>query len=176
MNFNRDAISKIIVIVLAGAVLFWLVTSYNKQKEIVEKETFEPDNSELLAKTSPEIEASEAETNETPKPVDYETNQYASDCFPKDKLTAQDLLPKNASDSTWSQVSPAGQGDVDTSNYLNAGYLQGINTIGSTLRNANLDIRSSPIISKQNVSPWLNSTIEPDLNRRPLEIGMNCEC
>jgi hypothetical protein len=37
------------------------------------------------------------------------------------------------------------------------------------LRNANLDIRSAPAIDKKEVSPWLNSTIDADLYRRPLE-------
>ena len=36
-------------------------------------------------------------------------------------------------------------------------------------RNANLDIRSLPPNPILNVSPWLNSTIYPDLTRRPLE-------
>ena len=45
----------------------------------------------------------------------------------------------------------------------------GVNTQGGSLRNANLDIRSAPPIDKKDVSPWLNSTIDPDLFRRPLE-------
>tara|TARA_Y100000389_G_C17463222_1_gene523367 strand:+ start:1010 stop:1375 length:366 start_codon:yes stop_codon:yes gene_type:complete len=45
----------------------------------------------------------------------------------------------------------------------------GVNTQGGSLRNANLDIRSAPAIDKKEVSPWLNSTISPDLYRRPLE-------
>lgn len=47
--------------------------------------------------------------------------------------------------------------------------LIGVNTQGGSLRNPNLDIRSSPSIEKKDVSPWLNSTIGPDLFRRPLE-------
>lgn len=45
----------------------------------------------------------------------------------------------------------------------------GVNTQGGSLRNANLDIRSAPAIDKKEVSPWLNSTIDADLYRRPLE-------
>ena len=47
--------------------------------------------------------------------------------------------------------------------------LIGVNTQGGSLRNPNLDIRSAPAIDKKDVSPWLNSTIGPDLYRRPLE-------
>ena len=56
-------------------------------------------------------------------------------------------------------------------NLLRAGYHAGIDTIGSTLRNSNLQLRSEPPNPTSKVSPWMNSTIEPDLMRVPLEIG-----
>ena len=40
----------------------------------------------------------------------------------------------------------------------------GIDTIGNTLRNANLQVRSEPANPQTQVSPWLNTTISPDLN------------
>ena len=67
---------------------------------------------------------------------------------------------------------PAGQGDVGNVNFLNAGYNMGINTVSSSKRVANHDIRSMPPNPKfQNISPWMNSTIEPDTNRKYFEIG-----
>ena len=63
------------------------------------------------------------------------------------------------------------QGDVRDQNFLTAGYHVGINTVGQTRRNANYQLRSDPPNPQQPVSPWNISTIEPDLNRRPLEIG-----
>jgi len=39
------------------------------------------------------------------------------------------------------------------------------------LRNANLQLRSDPVISKKDIGPWMNSTIEPDMARTPLELG-----
>ena len=42
------------------------------------------------------------------------------------------------------------------------------------LRNANLQLRSEPPNPQLKVSPWSQSTIEPDVNRRPLELGENC--
>ena len=45
----------------------------------------------------------------------------------------------------------------------------GENTQGSSLRNANRQLRSEPANSRTVVSPWMNSTIEPDLLRLPLE-------
>lgn len=97
-------------------------------------------------------------------------NTTPKDCFPKDQLTPQELLPADAN-STWAQVVPAGQGSVGDQNFLNAGYHVGINTVGQTLRNANLQLRSEPPNPQVKVSPWLQSTIEPDTNRRGMEIG-----
>lgn len=92
-------------------------------------------------------------------------------CYPRDRLTGEDLLPKDAANSKWAQMNPAGQGDVRDQNFLTAGYHIGINTVGQTLRNANYQLRSDPPNPQLPVSPWNISTIEPDMNRRPLEIG-----
>ena len=92
------------------------------------------------------------------------------DCFPKDQLTPAELLPADAN-SKWAQVNPAGQGEVGTQNFLDAGYHVGVNTVGQSLRNANRQIRSEPANPQVKVSPWNQTTIEPDVNRRPLEIG-----
>jgi hypothetical protein len=54
---------------------------------------------------------------------------------------------------------------------LQAGYHIGLDTIGQTLRNANYQYRSDPIIPKVDIGPWNQSTIEADYGRVPLEIG-----
>lgn len=92
-------------------------------------------------------------------------------CFPRDRLTAEDLLPKDSANSKWAQMNPAGQGDVQDQNFLTAGYHIGVNTQGQSLRNANYQLRSEPANPQLPVSPWNIATIEPDINRRPLEIG-----
>ena len=104
---------------------------------------------------------------------DLKGNQFPHDCFPKDQLTPSELLPADAN-STWAQVNPAGQGELGDQNFLNAGYHVGVNTVGQTLRSANLQLRSEPPNPQVKVSPWLQSTIEPDSNRKPMEIG-GCE-
>ena len=81
-----------------------------------------------------------------------------------------ELLPKDVN-SQWAQLNPAGSADFKNVNLLKAGSLIGIDTVGSTLRNANLQERSEPPNPTTSVSPWLNTTIEPDLMRLPLEIG-----
>ena len=93
-------------------------------------------------------------------------------CFPRDRLSAQDLLPKDAANSRWAQQNPAVGGDVRDQNFLTAGYHIGIDTVGSSMKNPNLQLRSEPPIEMKPVSPWLQSTTTySDVNRRPLEIG-----
>ena len=79
-----------------------------------------------------------------------------------------ELLPRDTN-SQWAQLNPSGKGEHV--NLLKAGYHIGIDTIGQTLRNANLQIRSEPPNPQLNVSVWNQSTIEPDFMRPPLQIG-----
>ena len=101
--------------------------------------------------------------NEQPKPVDGFRTSTSCD---ENRLTPDDLLPKY-SDSNNSKA----EGILKGSDLLrvDSGYHIGANTVGSSLRNANLQLRSEPPNPRQNVSPWLNSTIAPDLMRLPLE-------
>jgi len=85
----------------------------------------------------------------------------------------QELLPKLPADSNsqWAQLNPTGQGELSNVNLLKAGYHIGIDSIGTSLRNANLQIRSEPPNPQIYVGPWNQSTIQPDFLRPPLEIG-----
>jgi hypothetical protein len=89
---------------------------------------------------------------------------------PNHNYDPSELLPKDVN-SQWAQLNPAGSADFKNVNLLTAGHLIGIDTVGSSLRNANLQERSEPPNPTASVSPWLNTTIEPDLMRLPLEIG-----
>ena len=82
---------------------------------------------------------------------------------------AASLLPSDKN-SDWAKLNPTVNAS-STPDLLQAGYHIGLDTIGQTLKNANYQLRSDPIIPKQDIGPWLQSTIEPDLGRVPLEIG-----
>ena len=60
---------------------------------------------------------SEPLSNESYRAVDFVTESKLpkEGCFPRDKTTAEDLLPKDAANSMWAQVAPAEQGGVDNS-------------------------------------------------------------
>lgn len=114
--------------------------------------------------------------NEQPKGLGEvegtQMNQLPAECYPKDVLSAPDLLPQEAN-SKYAQVAPSGQGSLQDKNFLTAGFHIGINTVGQTLRNANYQLRSDPPNPQVKVSPWNQTTIETDTNRRALEIGGN---
>jgi len=94
-------------------------------------------------------------------------NQPVASCGAK--MDPSDLLPKDQN-SEWASINPASN-DLKNMNLLTAGQLIGINTVGNSLRNANYQERSEPIIPRANIGPWNNSTIDADTFRRPLEIG-----
>ena len=89
------------------------------------------------------------------------------------ELTADDLLPYNDM-AHWADIYPSGTGQLQNKNFLHAGHHVGINTVGQTLKNANLQLRSEPANPQIQVSPWLMSSYSADLLRRPLEIGSDC--
>jgi hypothetical protein len=102
------------------------------------------------------------------------TGGVPESCLNRQVANPQDLLPKDAN-SSWAAANPGGGGQLAKVNLLKAGHHSGIDTVGGTLRNANLQLRSEPPNPKQQVSPWSNSTIEPDLMRVPLELGCGAQ-
>lgn len=86
------------------------------------------------------------------------------------ELTAEDLLPHNDM-AHWADIYPNGVGQLQNKNFVHSGHHTGINTVGQSLKNPNLQLRSEPPNSQAVVSPWLNSSFGPDLLRRPLELG-----
>ena len=99
------------------------------------------------------------------------TSGIPENCLNRATVSAKDLLP--ADQNEWGDLNPSAsggnKGDFKDMNLLDAGHHIGVDSVGSALRNANLQLRSEPPNPQTQVSPWLNSTIEPDLIRRPLD-------
>jgi hypothetical protein len=110
-----------------------------------------------------------------------QTDDFASTSGPQ-QMTAgscnvsnpADLLPKGGNND-WASLNPTGKGDLANVNLLKAGYHIGIDTIGQTLRNANLQIRSETPNPQISVGPWNQSTITPDFMRPSLELGQGSQ-
>jgi hypothetical protein len=200
-KFDNSMLFRIVLIVLGAFILFALINYYTSKQNSAKVERFYQDAMQKASFPAPVTtptptpttasapvtapasmsdmmptrpQPSEEEKNEVYRAVDFSTQKLPSDCFPKDRLTADDLLPKDAANNKWSQVSPAGQGSLQDVNLLSAGHHVGISTVAGTLRNANLQIRSEPPNPQVQVSPWLQTTIAPDVFRKSLEIGGDC--
>ena len=79
-----------------------------------------------------------------------------------------------SSNNVFNKNMPHNFGSVITGSLLNAGHFIGVNTQGCSRRNANRGLRSEPPNPQTQVSPWLQTTICPDLYRKPLD-GEICD-
>lgn len=89
-------------------------------------------------------------------------------CVQDGAFISSNLLPKDdVKLDDFAEFSPANMLDnnfIDATRYV-------VGAQSQSLRNSNQQLRSEPINPKKNVCPWLQSTIEPDTLRRPLEIN-----
>jgi hypothetical protein len=84
------------------------------------------------------------------------------------KYNSDDFLPKEVIKGAFDDYSQA-KFAVDNDNLINTDrYVIGINTVGQSLKNGSHDIRGTIPNPKFSVSPWNNSTYEPDYNIKPL--------
>ena len=100
--------------------------------------------------------------------ADFASAGAPAGCYAREQITPAELLPKES--GVWAEQNPSGPGSLKGKNFLSAGALIGINTIGQSLKNASWDLRSEPACPQVPVSIFNNSTYQPDLMRRPLEI------
>lgn len=89
------------------------------------------------------------------------TGEKGADLFKVDELLPQEV-PKD-----WFEVMPEPI-KVKNRHLINITKPVGINTIGTSLKNPSHDIRGTPPCPKFVVSPWLQSSIEPDTNIKGL--------
>ena len=115
-------------------------------------------------------------------PVDFDTSDEAeataaqeeNGVNPPTKLSSKDLQPGTTVDDTaWAGAAPTikdkdgkAVSAVKANLLVMPSSLQGLVSRSSR----NLDIRCAPLIKKQNVSPWMMSTMEPDNMRKGLDI------
>ncbi len=85
------------------------------------------------------------------------------------EYNAADLLPQEVNKDWFNTDFSHAQVKVDQDNLIVTDrYIIGINTVGNSLRNPSYDLRWAPSCPKITVSPWNQSTIEPDFNIRPI--------
>lgn len=162
--FNRKELVIGLIIVLIGFGLY----SYSSSK------SFSLDNYDDGYNAASTANSYSQQTNEMmvpppPAAVAPSMGGQASGYEMRPVNSPGDLLPSDAN-SEWAALNPSMNAGT-TPDLLQAGYHIGLDTIGQTLKNANLQLRSDPVIPKSDIGPWNQSTFEPDLGRVPLEIG-----
>jgi len=86
-----------------------------------------------------------------------------------DNYNAKDFLPREINDEWFETDFSLAKYQLNDDKLINTDrYIIGINTIGSSLKNASKDIRGTISNPKFTVSPWNNSSYEPDFNLKPL--------
>lgn len=85
------------------------------------------------------------------------------------KYNAKDFLPKEINNQWFDTDFSQAKFNINDDKLINTErYVIGINTVGQSLKNASYDIRGTIPNPKFTVSPWNNSTYEPDFNLKPL--------
>lgn len=79
----------------------------------------------------------------------------------EEKFNAAEFMPKETNNDWFEDVHAV---SVKNRHLINVYRPIGVNTISTTLKNASRDLRGTPANPKTFVSPFLNSSIEPDHN------------
>jgi hypothetical protein len=166
-GFSKFFTKEKIIIFIGLFVLAYTMFSYSNTKGSIYDTMDDGQSGNRVPPSQPTIHDTSAQNVEPPS-----QENAASGYSVQPVANPADLLPHDQN-SQWSALNPVAmnQGSVAMPDLLQAGYHIGLDTIGQTLRNANLQLRSDPIIQKQDIGPWNQSTIEPDLARVPLEVG-----
>jgi hypothetical protein len=164
--FSTDKV--ILIAILVISVMF--VVYYSSSKSLIVDRMEDGSQNGPSQRNQPSVRETSAQfVVNAPQTVPGENpaGGYAS----QPVATPSDLLP-NDQNNQWAALNPSSLTQGGMPDLLQAGHHIGLDTIGQTLKNANLQLRSDPYIVKQDVGPWNHSTIEPDLGRVPLEIGV----
>lgn len=128
---------------------------------------------EFYKKNSELVDQSYIQNNDKFLPIDETKGNLAgysgrghSKQSPDDLFKIDKLLPQEVK-SDWFEVMPEPI-KVKNRHLVNVTRPVGVNTIGSSRKNASYDIRGSPPCPMFVVSPWLQSSITPDLNIKGL--------
>ena len=163
-----------ILVVLAIVAVVYVVMDYKRIKSSLgldsmdNMKTDKNENRESVSNYKPSVADQQTEANVNGLNTDMQN--MPPSCASKQISNPKDLLPAD-NNSEFSKMNPSGAGDLMNVNLLRAGHHIGINTVGTSLRNANLQVRSEPPNPRLNTGPWNTSTITSDGHRRPLEIG-----
>lgn len=162
VKFFKSDNAKWVFVVIVVLLIIWALMSYSKSKTHVKDNmtvgAVKPASSEMDAELA-------GASGAALQPASL--NEKAGTPV-KEVAHPTELLPKSDS-NVLSKLNPMSNDAQVLPDMLGAGAMMGSQS--SSLRNANLQVRSDPAIAKVDVGPWSNSTIEADNMRVPLELG-----
>lgn len=94
--------------------------------------------------------------------VDFNRNNVS-------EYDSSQFLPQEVNDEWFDTDFTKAKYNLNDDKMINTNrYIIGVNTVGQSLKNPSYDIRGTIPNPKYTVSPWMNSTYEPDNNLKPL--------
>lgn len=181
-NLKKLKMEHAILFLIGALFLIFLINSYSKNKSMDTEQMSSRRQQEMYSQqemnnngyVQPSQPLGQNETYASASGMNTSTQGMPPSCSANTVNDPSELLPKDEN-SKWAQLNPTGSGDLQNVNLLRSGYHMGIDTVGNTLRNANLQLRSEPANPQLNVGPWNNTTISPDTMRVPLELGQGSQ-
>lgn len=169
-NFAKSGNGKWILLIIVVLFILWAIMSYSNSK-MMKKDSMDTGNSaSSMPNNASPSSTMTAPTTTAPASSASAAVQGGSGYALQPVAQPSDLLPQDQN-SQWAALNPVNAGNAAMPDLLQAGYHIGLDTIGQTLKNANYQLRSDPIIAKKDVGPWNQSTYDADYGRVPLEIG-----
>ena len=148
--------SRAVVLILLIMAVLAVGLMYNYGEKFTASESMETSNGDAATNETENIDEAQQEA-----PVDDSASQNPSD-----------LLPDPISGSNgWDVLDTVGTSSGANPDLLEAGHHAGIDTVGQTLRNANLQVRSDPQIPIVSTGPWNQTTIDATNIQVPFNLG-----
>jgi hypothetical protein len=176
MSLSQHKTLQLAAGAVAVVVLYQLLTTYgNRSGSIVEKadQLGGSGPTAPLSDVGPSLEnrgegGNEASVQGIQGRVGGDIGKYANAA----ENTLSQLLPKGSM-GAGAGVAPVSASDLTGQNFMDASHHAAVDVIGvsQTKRNISYDIRTEVPNPTSSVSPWSNTTIQPDVikNGRPLE-------
>ena len=175
-----DKLLNVVLVCVVGYFVLQCMSSNKVPKmplpymENADEETMEPQvETEIETETKPIQPVSGiSEIGSTPlslNDISSANIELQNNCGEKNiPFLSSHLLPKKEeNDENFSEFAPNND-DIEDENFLQSDRFT---VTSQSKRNVNYSIRSEPPNPKNIVCPWMQSTIEPDTMRKPLEIG-----
>lgn len=171
---------KLIIIAALFVIFIFMVTYgqqedyFSKAKSMYESFTGAPVQQESFVTLDQLIDSAVESESRIPTMVQPVIQEQADPVFAERRAEEEEFLKKKREQVKEIQLLPqeldASLNQLADRNFLISGLQIGVDSRGSSLRNANLQLRSEPPIKKEPVCIWNMSTYQPDLTRKKIDM------